>query len=416
MVSLEDATDRQSGNQSMDALLEKSGIPEVIWSEIQIFKPEEFGALSQADLQSFIDGLVFPSEPSDILIKARLRLLWKRCNSNESEHGAAVLHSSAMEPLKPLSLSEPSTWTDAFPKKLSSAAVRTMMKRFSEKYPSEPLGSDVTPSPRLLSLVHAQIQEHRWRWIPWKLRLSEDQHESKSMERSLKAPRLESVLWEEIPSRDLPAQNMGKAQMMESLHLQAVANALAEGAHLYTLRELNRRFITKCFEQYPKETNLRPPNRIEAELAEQKLWQQIASLYNDEEWSLDESIREIAIARNEVQVLLMPRAVPAKSQFQDRQRKGNGKGKLGNAGKGDKGSLKGSEGKGAHGQTFQVQGHRVGTSWQSGKTRRLLCQDFQLGKCTRSNCRFEHVCGVIMPGGRMCLGDHAPADHKRTPH
>ncbi|CAE7505760.1 unnamed protein product, partial [Symbiodinium sp. KB8] len=222
---------------------------------------------------------------------------------------------------------EPSSWSDAFPKKLSSEAVKAMVSKFSQKYPSETLGPEVMPSPRLLALVHSQIQDRRWRWVPWKLRLSEEQHDTKSLERSLKAPRLENVLFEEIPSRDLPAQSMGKSQMQELLHLQAVAIAMSDGAHLFTLREMNRRFISKCFESYPKDAGLRPPNRVESELADQKLWQQIATLFNEEDWSLDQAIREVVVARNEIGVQLMPRAVPLKAVWIDRFRKGNGKGK-----------------------------------------------------------------------------------------
>ena len=421
MVGSEAALEAPSepGAGGIQPLLAKSGIPDSMWSEFQIFKPEEFGALAAQDVQSFIDSLVFPSEISDVLIKARIRLLWKRCSASDvaPEPGPLSMQGSGVSS-KPASSSEPSTWSDAFPKKLSSEAVKSMVAKFSQKYPSEPLGPEVMPSPRLLALVHSQIQDRRWRWVPWKLRLSEEQHDTKSLERSLKAPRLESVLFEEVPSRDLPVQSMGKSQMQELLHLQAVAIAMSDGAHLFTLREMNRRFISKCFESYPKDAGLRPPNRVEAELADQKLWQQIATLFNEEEWSLDQAIREVVVARNELGVQLMPRAAPPKALWVDRFRKGNGKGKDPPGRKGDKGSKgSGKDGKG-NGQmkTFKVNGFTVGTSWQSGKNRRLLCNDFQSGKCNRDSCKFEHVCGVLLPGNKMCLGDHSPMEHRRTPH
>ena len=400
---------------AIQQLLAKSGIPDSMWREFEIFTPEEFGALAAQDLQAFIDALTFPAEPSEVLLKARVRLFWRRCSALETapQVPAAALQSVAGKPAVAL---EQSTWSEAFPKKLSAETVREMVARFTRKYPSEPLGPDVMPGPRLLALVHSQLQERRWRWVPWKLRLSEEQHESKSLERSLKAPRLENLLFEEIPSRDLPAQSMGKAQMQELLHLHAVAIALADGAHLFTLREMNRRFIAKCFEIYPKEGGLRAPNRLEAEVADQRLWQQIAALHNDESWSLDQAIREIVVARNEVGVQLMPRAVPPKLSWQERPRKGLGKGKDFNGRKGAKGTKgAGKDSKGQpQSQRFRVNGFSVGTSWQSGKTRRLLCHDFQHGRCTRDQCKFEHVCGVLLPGNKMCLGDHSPMEHKRS--
>ena len=50
----------------------------------------------------------------------------------------------------------------------------------------------------------------------------------------------------------------------------------------------------------------------------------------------------------------------------------------------------------------------MGTSWQSGKNRRLLCNDFQSGKCNRDSCKFEHVCGVLLPGIRCAWATTRP--------
>ena len=66
-----------------------------------------------------------------------------------------------------------------------------------------------------------------------------------------------------------------------------------------------------------------------------------------------------------------------------------------------------------------VQGLRVGLYYidMAGQQRRNLCKDFQLGKCARGkNCKFAHVCGVMDSNDRLCLGDHDPSQHKKTPH
>ena len=144
--------------EGIQPLLAKSGIPDSMWSEFQIFKPEEFGALAAQDLQSFIDSLVFPSEISDVLIKARIRLLWKRCSASEvtpgqAPHGLPAAGGSSKTP----SVMEPSTWSEAFPKKLSSEAVKAMVSKFSQKYPSETLGPEVMPSPRLTSRLNLWV-------------------------------------------------------------------------------------------------------------------------------------------------------------------------------------------------------------------------------------------------------------------
>ncbi|CAE7243204.1 unnamed protein product [Symbiodinium sp. CCMP2592] len=373
--------------QPMRALLEGSDIPEPIWKDLSVFAPDESGSLSAAEIQEFLDGITYPAEPSDLLVKARIRLLWRKCQKSGATLQPDPPQTTPMGSTG--AMAEQASWSEAFPKRLSGDTVRQMVKSFS-------------PSPRLLSLVHQQLQDKRWRWIPWKLRLSEEQYDSKSLERSLKAPRLENLLWEEIPSRELPTQGMAKSVMAELLHLQAVAIALADGAHLYTLREMNRKFLAKCFDHLPRDAGLRVPNRLEAETAEKQLWQQISVLFNEENWTMDQAIREVVVARNELHVLLMPRAVAPKIPWlpwQPRRIKGDGKqGSHGKGGKGDKGSKGGTkDGKGSQRHTLMVHGLRVGTSWMDGKNRRLLCSGFQQGKCNRDQCKFEHAGCMSQP-------------------
>ena len=69
-----------------------------------------------------------------------------------------------------------SGWVEVFPKKLGAETVRGMVQRFKARYPSETLSPESMPSPRLLALVAKQLQDRSWRYIPWKLRLSEEQH------------------------------------------------------------------------------------------------------------------------------------------------------------------------------------------------------------------------------------------------
>ncbi|CAE7235661.1 unnamed protein product [Symbiodinium sp. CCMP2592] len=312
----------------MRALLEGSGIPESLWKDVAVFAPDEFGSLSDAEIQEFLDGLTYPSQPSDLLVKARIRLLWRKCQKS----GAPLQH----DPPKPNpvgstgALADQASWSEAFPKRLSGEAVRQMIKAFSEKYPSEPLRSPLAMD-------------------------------------TVEAPRLENLLWEEIPSRELPTQGMAKSVMAELLHLQAVAIALADGAHLYTLREMNRKFLVKCFDHLPRDGGLRVPNRLEAENAEKQLWQQIAVLFNEENWTMDQAIREVVVARNELHVLLMPRAVAPKIPWQPwtpHRIKGDGKqGNLGKGGKGDKGNKGGSkDGKGSQRHTLMINVLRVGSA------------------------------------------------------
>ncbi|CAE7038940.1 unnamed protein product [Symbiodinium sp. CCMP2592] len=394
-----------SSGASMQQLLSKHQIPAALHETLLEFSSAEFGlvATSLEDLNGFMTtSLEIPTTPSPALTTARLRMLWKECN--------ALALAPAVVPQPTQVVSEggsDSGWTEVFPKKVSSARVFEMVRQFKSRYPSETLSSDTMPSARLLALVSKQIQDHEWKYIPWKLRMSQELADQASMTRPHKQPRLESLLYDEVPSRELPSQGMGKALMSELLQLQAFAIALCGGAHLHTLKEFNRRFLRRCFEKYPAESNLRPPSVAEAQYAEQHLWSQIATLYNEERWTLDAAIHEVVVLRNELHSQLMPRPMmPKLSVF---AQPGRGKGK-GTKGKGEgKGGKAGKEGKGARLPTpsMTVQGLRVGLYYMAGQQRRNLCKDFQLGKCTRGkNCRFAHVCGVMDANDRLCLGDH----------
>ena len=90
------------------------------------------------------------------------------------------------------------------------------------------------------------------------------------MRRPSKAPRLESFLFDDVPTREIPGPSIGKCLMQELLSLQAVAIALCGGAHLHTLKEMNRRFVNRCFERYPAESMLRGPTVEEAQIADQR--------------------------------------------------------------------------------------------------------------------------------------------------
>ncbi|CAE7249309.1 unnamed protein product [Symbiodinium sp. CCMP2592] len=255
----------------MRALLEGSGIPESLWKDVAVFAPDEFGSLSDAEIQEFLDGLTYPAEPSDLLVKVRL--------------------------------------PEAFPKRLSDNAITTTFVISSSAIAGQALAMDTV----------------------------------------------------EV------AVGMAKSVMAELLHLQAVAIALADGAHLYTLREMNRKFLVKCFDHLPRDGGLRVPNRLEAENAEKQLWQQIAVLFNEENWTMDQAIREVVVARNELHVLLMPRAVAPKIPWQPwtpHRIKGDGKqGTHGKGGKGDKGTKGGSkDGKGPQRHTLMINGLRVGSA------------------------------------------------------
>ena len=405
--------EREVPQASMQQMLWEQQIPEQLHKEFLHFSPREFGmvATDLANLDVFIQDLPVnevEKVPKPLII-ARIRLLWQQCKALSE---AAPL--ATTKPSPPVPAAE-NGWVEVFPKKLGCDHVKAMVARFRASYPSEPLSAECMPSARLLALVAKQLQDKHWRYVPWKYRLSEEQQEKQSMTRPAKAPRLESLLFDDVPTRDIPTPTMGKCLMQELLHLQAVAIAMCGGAHLYTLREMNRRFINKCFEKFSPESGLRGPSVSEAQDADQKIWQQISTLFNEEQWTLDEAIHEVVVVRSELQSLLTPRPFVPKALARVERpwqglRKGGDKG--GHKGKGDKGAGKGSGGR----DPLYVDGFRICEWYMRGKAKRALCKDFQQGKCSRGDaCKFDHLCGVMI-NGKPCLQPHPPSQHKKTPH
>ena len=400
---------------SMHHLLEELRVPQCMRADFLLYTPREFGMVATGlqDLDSFISSLAFPAEtelPHPLLV-ARVRLLWKRCCELSQVPPSPAVVTAPQPP------SSESGWVEAFPKKLGSDKVKEMVARFKSRYPSEPLSPECMPSARLLALVAKQLQDNHWRYVPWKFRLSEEQQERQAMTRPAKAPRLETLLFDDVPTREIPGPHMGKCLMQELLGLQAVAIALCGGAHLYTLREMNRRFINRCLEKFSPESGLRGPTVSEAQDADQRLWQSIAALCNDEQWSLDDAIHEVVVVRSELQNLLTPRPTIPKVLMRADGFRLKGKGKGFHQGGYSKGGghfeRSGEKGEKGHGKAapLVVAGLKIGTFYMAGRAKRMLCKDFQQGRCTRGK-----VCGVFTGNGKLCLGEHEPSQHKKTPH
>ena len=108
----------------------------------------------------------------------------------------------------------------------------------------------------------------------------------------------------------------------------------------------NRRFLAKAFKKYGAESGLRSPTYHKAMDADAKIWGSIASLVNDEGWTLESALRKVVVVRNKIVTLLMPRPAMPRVDRLAFLRKGLGKNKGNGKGRGKQPGPKGSVGKG----------------------------------------------------------------------
>ena len=269
-------------------------------------------ALSLEDLDSVIVGLA-RDHGRDFSRReiAAMRAFWQACRNQQTPPPEGVSASSVPSLPVPSSVSAAHSWSESFPAKLTVDQVRQMQLDFERSYPSEVLDAHSMPGPRLLALVHHQLQSKQLKWVHWNMRLSQYQHEQHSSTRPKKLAKLETLsmtdlILDDVPTRDLPPQ-LGAAGLSQILSLQATALALCKGAHLHGLKLYVAKFLRLALHRYEPETGLRGPVTSEMMFADQELWSRISELVNLREWSLDDALHEMVKVRSDMDSLLQPR-------------------------------------------------------------------------------------------------------------
>eukprot|EP00435_Cladocopium_sp_Y103_P000608 s5486_g1.t1 len=256
-----------------------------------------------------------------------LRQIWTQTNQTQV---AKAMSSNTQTP--EASQTAAMSWADTFPAKLTGATLKQLRLDFESSYPSELLDSDNMPGPRLLAITQAQISKREWKWVHWKIRLSQSQHDNHQSTRLKKLAKVKSLamqdlILDDVPQRDLP-QQLGIAQLTQLLMLQAVAIALCKGAHLHVLKLYVQKFVRLATTRYEGDTSLRSPNTQEMMAADQAIWQKIADLFNLRDWTLDDAVHELTEVRGDLEALLQPRP-SMRSSMPVQSVKGKGKGSKG---------------------------------------------------------------------------------------
>eukprot|EP00435_Cladocopium_sp_Y103_P000450 s4141_g1.t1 len=198
--------------------------------------------------------------PMTPLQKAALRLAWARCQPTQSNSPAEAPPTSGYQ-----DVSTPSTsWSETFAPKLTSALFSELKVKFKRNYPAEVLLPENLPSLRLLSMVAHQKQKQDYRRIPWKYRLTESKCDEITASRPNKVARAEglqlhAILMDEPPAIQIANGNMGMHALRQMFETFSFAMAMAEIAHLASLKGYYLKFLNMMTQKFDADTGLRGP-------------------------------------------------------------------------------------------------------------------------------------------------------------
>ena len=384
-------------HDALPEILSAEKIPEILIAEIgKALTLKSFAMLvdKPCDLEAALhSGL--PASASDAItpfVLAGLKAAWAQALKTCASQGPPIaLASTGASPSEAATIS---SWSDAFPAKLSATFTKDIRVRFESSYPGELLDDSSMPSSRLLALAHRYKTDCTYKFIPWKLRLSERAQEELTALRPRKVPKLEDLMYDEVPSRDIPDNGISQMLLYSLLDLTAIAFTRLEAAHLASFRAYNRLFVKLAFRRHTADSGLRGPSVADMQAADKEAWRVIGDL-TSKGWSLDDALHEVVEVRCLLHSELQARAAPPKPpKFQPSTggRKGGGKGKASKAGT-------------AKFITWI-------TSFVDASNKKLeLCKQFNLRSgCSRRDCKFLHKC-CVNKDSKPCMGDHPAYKH-----
>ena len=381
--------------KDLAAFLQQYKIPALITTELSASltfgafamlatSPDELAKTLQDSLSAEAVAMLTP------FVLANMKAAWSAAlaafASTSSEQSSSTTTLDAAK-----ASSDVASWSDTFPPKLSASFTKQIITRFESSYPGDILDDSNTPSSRLLALCNKYLADKSFKYIPWHLRLSEKTQEELSLHRPRKVPKLEDLLWDDVPTRDIPSNGISQMFLFHLLELISIAYAMLEAAHLSSFRKYNKLFISLAFRKRQAEVGLRNPTVIELQQADRAAWKAISDLCI-RGWSLDDALHEVVEVRCVLHSELQPRPAPPKAI---RAMKGRGKGKKG------KSTLPSS-----------TQQKWITCFTDAGGKKLDLCKGWSLRSgCNRKDCKFIHKCCVDV-NGKPCMFDHQA--YKRT--
>ena len=332
-------------SEPLEDVLSRHGVSAVISSSIitegWTVETFRFAAVDQAQFDAILPDLLNGSD-APLLQKACLRSAFQSLQDpgqSSSSTPSSTVPTTQTPP--------PGSWSETFPPKLEPATLAVLKQKFVQNYPSELTLTDMMPAPRLIALIHDQLAKKQWRWVPWKFRMTASKADEITTGRSSKLPRIEglglhNLLIDNPPELDVNNGSMGLNMVRNMLEVHDRAIALCQGFHLQNLKAYTHKFLGYLTMKYDQD--LRPPTVLEAQSADKQIWSAVAELM-EKGWSMDDSIHELTVIRNDLPSLLQARPKPLKQPAahaaSTQSRPEHSKGKTKGNTKGKKGSGKG---------------------------------------------------------------------------
>ncbi|CAE7283108.1 unnamed protein product, partial [Symbiodinium microadriaticum] len=322
-VSEQEAEEASTLDADLISLAKECRVPQEYHEILLGFDVPLFGCLvsEASQLDTALSQLLENSEEPDsaagkLRLLSSLRLLFESCKKQSSAAPANKRPDSSEE-----ARSSAAGWTEQFPPKLSGEKVISLQKAFHSRYPGEVLDPENFPSSRLLAYAAKIVQKGELKWVPWKIRMCQSQQDSMALRRPTKTPKLEDLLYDEVPQREIPSGQVGANYLSGIMGLLSTSLAMLNGAHLSVLRKFERKFIRLATQKM--EAGLRNPSGEEIMMADRQLWGQMSDLVNLHNWSLDDALTEYTEVRGDMascyspgwlllgaRILLLPIFVP----------------------------------------------------------------------------------------------------------
>ena len=219
-----------SWEKDLAAFLQQYKVPALITNELSASltlgafamlaaSPDDLAKTLQESLSAEAVAMLTP------FVLANMKAAWSAalaaCASTSSEQSSSTTTLDATK-----ASSDVASWSDTFPLKLSASFTKQIIARFESSYPGDILDDANTPSSRLLALCNKYLADKSFKYIPWHLRLSEKTQEELSLHRPRKVPRLEDLLWDDVPSRDIPSNGISQMFLFHLLELISIAYAM----------------------------------------------------------------------------------------------------------------------------------------------------------------------------------------------